>query len=290
MVYDDDPRSELSFQKQNIPIQKDNDALRMKFNTDVHQVWKFCPESGTPKELSKVEMARQSFRDNRFHKKHSSDLLMRIQFAEEKQSVTNLPQTKLEEFEDVKEEAIMTTLHSALDYYSTIQADDGHWPGDYGGHMFLLPGLWKNQSIILSLFITLYVTGALNTVLSKEHQYEICRYLYNYQASNVHCVCLRFYDIHLLNRYYLFVFLQNRDGGWGLHIEGPSTMFGTVLNYVSLRLLGEGAEGGERAIEKARKWILEHGRMWCHCRMVHLPMSFLYGKKFVGPITPTILS
>ncbi|TYH35038.1 hypothetical protein ES332_D13G165900v1 [Gossypium tomentosum] len=52
---------------------------------------------------------------------------------------------------------------------------------------------------------------------------------------------------------------ENRDGGWGLHIEGPSTMFGTVLNYVSLRLLGEGAEGGERAIEKAREWILEHG-------------------------------
>ncbi|TYG72694.1 hypothetical protein ES288_D04G042200v1, partial [Gossypium darwinii] len=214
--------------------------------TGVHQVWEFCPESRTPKELSKVEMARQSFRDNRFHKKHSSDLLMRIQFAEEKQSVTNLPQTKLEEFEDVKEEAVMTTLRSALDFYSTIQADDGHWPGDYGGPMFLLPGL----------VITLYVTGALNIVLSKEHQYEICRYLYNH---------------------------QNSDGGWGLHIEGPSTMFGTVLNYVSLKLLGECAEGGERAIEKAR-------RMWCHCRMVYLPMSFLYGKKFMGPITPTILS
>jgi len=30
--------------------------------------------------------------------------------------------------------------------------------------------------------------------------------------------------------------------------------------------------------------------MWCHCRMVYLPMSYLYGKRFVGPITPTILS
>ncbi|KAG4126564.1 hypothetical protein ERO13_D10G164450v2 [Gossypium hirsutum] len=184
-------------------------------------------------------MARQ-------RKSRSLKLLSSAVFAEEKQSVTNLPQTKLEEFEDVKEEVIMTTLRSALDFYSTIQADDGHWPGDYGGPMFLLLGL--------------------NTVLSKEHQYEICIYLYNHQASN------------------------NRDGGWGLHIEGPSTMFGTVLNYVSLRLLGEGAEGGEGAIEKAREWILEHGRMWCHCRMVYLPMSFLYGKKFVGPITPTILS
>ena len=32
------------------------------------------------------------------------------------------------------------------------------------------------------------------------------------------------------------------------------------------------------------------GRMWCHCRMVYLPMSYLYGKRFVGPITSTIRS
>ncbi|KAK8635353.1 hypothetical protein V6N13_004094 [Hibiscus sabdariffa] len=30
--------------------------------------------------------------------------------------------------------------------------------------------------------------------------------------------------------------------------------------------------------------------MWCHCRMVYLPMSYLYGKRFVGPITPTVLA
>lgn len=53
--------------------------LRSLNNHVGRQVWEFCPESGTAEELSKVEMARQSFRDNRFHKKHSSDLLMRIQ-------------------------------------------------------------------------------------------------------------------------------------------------------------------------------------------------------------------
>ncbi|XP_034696745.1 cycloartenol synthase-like [Vitis riparia] len=126
---------------------------------------------------------------------------------------------------------------------------------------------------------------------------------------------------------------QNEDGGWGLHIEGPSTMFGTVLSYVTLRLLGEGGFGAEGAMEKGRKWILDHGgataitswgKMWlsvlgayewsgnnplppevwlcpyilpihpgrmnCHCRMVYLPMSYIYGKRFVGPITPTVIS
>ncbi len=35
---------------------------------------------------------------------------------------------------------------------------------------------------------------------------------------------------------------QQMDGGWGSHIEGASTMFGTVLNYVALRLLGVRAD------------------------------------------------
>ncbi|CAD6205749.1 unnamed protein product [Miscanthus lutarioriparius] len=32
------------------------------------------------------------------------------------------------------------------------------------------------------------------------------------------------------------------------------------------------------------------GRFWCFCRMVYVPMAYIYGKKFVGPITPTILA
>ena len=30
----------------------------------------------------------------------------------------------------------------------------------------------------------------------------------------------------------------NSDGGWGLHLEGKSTVFATGLYYVMLRLLG----------------------------------------------------
>ncbi|XP_021896494.1 beta-amyrin synthase-like [Carica papaya] len=110
-------------------------------------------------------------------------------------------------------------------------------------------------------------------------------------------------------------------------------MFSTVLNYVCMRILGEGRDGGEdNACRRARSWILDHGsathipswgktwlsilgvfdwsgcnpmppefwllpsflpfhpaKMWCYCRMVYMPMSYLYGKKFVGPTTPLIL-
>lgn len=29
-------------------------------------------------------------------------------------------------------------------------------------------------------------------------------------------------------------------------------------------------------------------KMWCYCRMVYMPMSYLYGKRFVCQITPLI--
>ena len=57
-----------------------------------------------------------------------------------------------------------------------------------------------------------------------------------------------------------FCIIQNEDGGWGLHIEGHSTMFCTALSYICMRILGEGPDGGERnACARARKWILDHG-------------------------------
>lgn len=63
--------------------------------------------------------------------------------------------------------------------------------------MFLMPGL----------LIACYVTGVLNLVLTQHHKAEMRRYLCNH---------------------------QNEDGGYGLHIEGPSTMFGTALKWVVL--------------------------------------------------------
>ncbi|MED6132999.1 Beta-amyrin synthase [Stylosanthes scabra] len=126
---------------------------------------------------------------------------------------------------------------------------------------------------------------------------------------------------------------QNEDGGWGFHILGHSTLFCTTLNYICMRMLGEGPDGGhDNACAKARKWIHDHGgvtyipswgktwlsilglfewcgtnpmppefwlipsffpmhpaKMWCYCRLVYMPMSYLYGKRFVGPITPLVL-
>ncbi|KAJ9549344.1 hypothetical protein OSB04_021887 [Centaurea solstitialis] len=228
------------------------------------QVWEFEPELGSFDEIVEVEKARQIFLENRFEQKQSSDMLMRIQFAKENLHTFTIPKVEITDIEDITEAKVADVLKRGIRFYSSLQADDGHWPGDYGGPMILLPGL-------------------------------------------------------------------NKDGGWGLHIEGCSTMFGSVMNYVTLRLLG--AEDNEVAMEKSRTWILDHGgataitswgkmwlsvlgvyewsgnnplppeiwllpyvlpvhpgRTWCHARMAFLGMSYLYAKRFIGPISPMILA
>ena len=54
------------------------------------------------------------------------------------------------------------------------------------------------------------------------------------------------------------------------------------------------ASSKKKKKEKRKKKItlsaMHVGRMWCHCRMVYLPMSYLYGRIFVGPINSIILS
>ena len=166
--------------------------------------------------------------------------------------------------------------------------------------MFLMPGM----------VIALYTCGVLDTVLPPTHQSEMIRYLRNH---------------------------QNEDGGFGLHMEGTSTMFGTALSYVTLRLLGIGPD--DSVIEQARAWIharggahsitswgkfwlavlgvfsyeglnpmppemwllpysgytgigwAHPGRFWCHCRMVYLPMSYMYacrGTAAASPLTAAL--
>ncbi|KAE9464228.1 hypothetical protein C3L33_03879, partial [Rhododendron williamsianum] len=195
------------------------------------QHWEFDHEAGTPQERDQVERYREEFTKNRFQIKQSADLLMRMQLRKENPCGAIPAAIKVKETEDITEEAMTTTLRRAISFYSTIQAHDGHWPAESAGPLFFLP----------PLVIALYVTGAVNEILSPEHQKEIIRYICNH---------------------------QNEDGGWGIHIEGHSTIFGSCLSYVCLRLLGQGGEedhvkeggGGMAAVvARGRKWILDHG-------------------------------
>lgn len=105
----------------------------------------------------------------------------------------------------------------AFSFYSQLQSEYGFFPGDYGGPHFLLPGL------VIASYVTQSPLPAPYLALAKQY---------------------------MLNH-------QNADGGWGLHLESSSTMFGTVLQYVALRLLDTNAN--EPALQNARQWILKNG-------------------------------
>lgn len=56
-----------------------NPWLRTVNNHVGRQIWEFDPNLGSPEELMEIEKVRLNFTENRFRKKHSSDLLMRFQ-------------------------------------------------------------------------------------------------------------------------------------------------------------------------------------------------------------------
>ncbi|XP_065638471.1 beta-amyrin synthase-like, partial [Quercus suber] len=274
-----------------------NDPYIFSTNNFVgRQIWEFDPEAGSPEERAEVEEARQNFYKNRYQIKPSGDLLWRMQFLRERNFKQTITPIKIEDGQEITYENATTALKRAVHFYSALQASDGHWPAENAGPLFYLP----------PLVFCMYITGHLNTVFPAEYKKEILRYIYYH---------------------------QNEDGGLGLHIEGHSTMFCTALNYICMRMLGEGPDGGQdNACVRVQKWILDHGgvthipswgktwlsilglfewtgsnpmppefwilpsflpmhpaKMWCYCRMVYMPMSYLYGKRFVGPITPLIL-
>jgi cycloartenol synthase len=190
------------------------------------QTWVWDPSAGTAEQRAAAEAARAKFTAARLEQRHSADELLRIQASDRIAAAAaagDVPPQPPPPAGDMPlaPDAVAAALRGAVGYYQSLQCDDGHFPGDYGGPMFLMPGL----------LITLYTCGVLDEVLPKEtHQREMRRYLLNH---------------------------QNQDGGFGLHIEGHSTMFGTALSYVSLRILGLGAE--EAVCVKAREWMHERG-------------------------------
>jgi squalene/oxidosqualene cyclase-like protein len=222
---------------------------------------------------------------------NSADVPFRAQMIRAYVTAGNAPPT-LNKAASIKE-----CLHKAVHFYSMLQTSDGHWSGDYGGPLFLMPGF----------IVAWYIMGKPTTMFDAD-------------------------DVELMRHY--VVVHQQADGGWGTHIESPSTMFGTTMNYVALRLLG--VERDDAVCDKARAFMLVNGgaimtsswaklylcllgcmhwdghnsvppemwllpnwfpfhpsRMWCHARMVYLPMGFLYGSRFVydkAETDPLILS
>ncbi|KAI8555482.1 hypothetical protein RHMOL_Rhmol05G0176200 [Rhododendron molle] len=207
-----------------------------------------------------------------------------------------IPAVKVGEDEDVTYEAATTSLKRALRFSCAMQAKDGHWPAEIAGPLYFLP----------PLVMCLYITGHLDETFSPEHKKEILRYIYNHQNEDggwgfhieghsiMFCTVLSYICMRLMG-------------------DGP---FGGQNNAVERGRKWIHDHGGVVAIPSWGKtwlsifglfdwsgcnpmppefWVLPSylpihpAKMWCYCRMVYMPMSYLYGKWFVGPITDLVL-
>lgn len=177
-----------------------------------------------------------------------------------------------------------------MTFFEKLQLPSGHWGCEYGGPMFLLPGV-----------------------------------VFSWYASKTPIPW--YYATEIKN--YLFARAHPEDGGWGLHIEGESSVFGTVMNYTTLRLIGVDAEhpkmakaratlhklgGATHSPHWAKFWLSVLGvmkwdivnpvppelwllpdwvpiapwRWWIHIRMVFLAMGYIWSKKWQSEETETI--
>ncbi|KAA8499368.1 Cycloartenol synthase [Porphyridium purpureum] len=248
--------------------------------------------------LREIDERRTLYAKNRAQQRHAGDFVLRT-LAKYNVCWDGNPRNRDETDADLhvvpaaidQHDPLGAAVFRGVRFFGSLQMKDGHWPGDYGGPMFLMPFL-------------IFACHATHTPLGEQHKHEMARYIRN---------------------------MQNDEGGWGLHIEHHATMFGTVLNYVALRLLNVPAD--DATCTAARSWIRSHGgatgipswgkfwlavlnlydwrglnpltpemwclpywlpihpgRYWCHARQVYLPMSYIYGCQFSVPVDDLILS
>lgn len=101
---------------------------------------KSCPNPSPS--VPQVERLREQYTKTRLSHKHSSDELLRLQMAQRRS--TPMPSVSVPNLKSGQQPTtahIESALRAGMGFYEGIQMDDGHWAGDYGGPMFLMPGL-----------------------------------------------------------------------------------------------------------------------------------------------------
>jgi squalene/oxidosqualene cyclase-like protein len=180
-------------------------------------------------------------------------------------------------------------IERALAHLASTQAESGAWLGDYGGPLFLLP-----------LYIgTCYATGV---QIPAEVRADMVRYLRNVQNADGG------YGLHVESHSYMFTsctiyaalrlcdvpaddamlvrarrFIREQGGPLGAASWGKFYL--ALLNLYDYRGLNP---------VPPELWILPEAlpfhpsRLWCHSRMVSLPMSYLYGHRVQLPLDAKI--
>jgi squalene/oxidosqualene cyclase-like protein len=176
-------------------------------------------------------------------------------------------------------------ISRAVAHLASTQHESGAWLGDYGGPMFLVP----------LYLVTCYGTGA---PLTPEDRADMLRYLRNTQnqdggwglhieshsyqfTSVIIYAAMRLHDVPAddpaLVRARKFIL----DNGGPLASASWGKFCLALLNLYDYR--------GMNPVPP-ELWLLPEAlpfhpsRMWCHSRMVYMPMSYLYGARVQMPV------
>lgn len=276
---------------------KGDDPYLYSMNNFVgRQIWEFDPNYGTHEELAEVEKERRRYYENRFNIQPCGDALLRLELLKENNFRNIIPQVKIGEDEEVSYDAVTVTLRRAVNHFAALQASDGHWPAENSGCLFFMP----------PLVFVLYITGDLGRIFSSEHRKELLRYMYCHQnedggwglhivaPSNMFCTTLNYICLRML--------------GVGPN-EGENDAARRARKWIRIR-------GGVTSISSwGKSWLsilglfnwsgcnpmppefwmfsrilpVHPGKLLNYTRLVYLPMSYIYGKRFVAPITKLIL-
>ena len=180
-------------------------------------------------------------------------------------------------------------LDRSLDHLRQTQHADGSWHGDYGGPLFLLP-----------LYVaTCHIAGLPIDLAS---QREMLRYLQAHQNddggfglhveanSAVFPTALNYVAARLLG--------DEANAGWlvrarsWLERHGGPTRSASWGRYFLAALNLYDYRGLVPVLPEL--WLLptrlpfHPSRLWCHCRMVYLPLSYLYGRRSAATLSPIL--
>jgi squalene/oxidosqualene cyclase-like protein len=182
-------------------------------------------------------------------------------------------------------------LRRGFSYLESIQGAHGGWTGDYDGPLFLLPG---------HIFAH-YIVGQ---QLSDDDRFEFIatlRRAQNHDGS---------FGLHLEGEGYLFTTVLNyvalrllgvpaddqdvvRAHHW-IHAHGSAAVVPSWGKYWLSVLNLYSWEGCHPVPPEL--WLLPEkaplhpSRFWCHCRVVVLSVSYLYGRRYQAPLDPLLIA
>ncbi|KAE8729896.1 Lupeol synthase [Hibiscus syriacus] len=226
-----------------------------------------------------------------------------------------IPQPKIEDSKEVTCEDTTAALRRTVRLVSALQSEHGHWPSEQSGPMYFMP----------PLVMCLYITGHLNTIFTAEHRKEILHYIYCQQNNDggwglyvgghnsmfgtaLNYICMRLLGVEPdggLNN------ACERGRKWILDRGGVTSISSWGKTWLAIMGIYEWSGCNPmppefwllpsyfpvhpalllltlETINKNKQYYCNAAKMMCYCRLVYMPMSYLYGRQFVGPITHLI--